>query len=197
LGPSVKREIAVPRAGLSAVNGERIGPGIAVEVFERDYSPSDRLQGDRLGVNETGRRALKECLPKALFDKLVASCANPSRAITFLDHPLNRLLSVTAGRAKALALKEFYRKLRLKVGESIVFVPAIQAIFRSQVALAAKGNGPRRHRNAARDWTGIFADTGHRLSRFERPLARIMPVLPRVSPTRQGDWPFSVAWPQP
>jgi 2-polyprenyl-6-methoxyphenol hydroxylase-like FAD-dependent oxidoreductase len=71
--------------------------GIAVEVFERDYSPTDRLQGYRLGVNETGWRALRECLPKALFDKLVASCANPSRAVTFLDHRLNRLLSVKLG----------------------------------------------------------------------------------------------------
>jgi 2-polyprenyl-6-methoxyphenol hydroxylase-like FAD-dependent oxidoreductase len=71
--------------------------GIAVEVFERDYSPTDRLQGYRLGVNETGRRALRECLPKALFDKLVASCANPSRAVTFLDHRLHRLLSIEIG----------------------------------------------------------------------------------------------------
>src|SRR5215468_5191482 len=71
--------------------------GIAVEVFERDYSPTDRLQGYRLGVNETGRRALKECLPKALFDKLIASSANPSRAVTFLDHRLNRLLSIELG----------------------------------------------------------------------------------------------------
>jgi hypothetical protein len=57
-------------------------------------------------------------------------------------NPGGRPRGVTAGRAKALALKEYYRKLRLKVGESIVFVPAIQAIFRGQVALAAKGNGP-------------------------------------------------------
>jgi len=71
--------------------------GIAVEVFERDYSPTDRLQGYRLGVSETGRRALRECLPKALFDKLVASCANPSRAVTFLDHRLNRLLNIELG----------------------------------------------------------------------------------------------------
>jgi 2-polyprenyl-6-methoxyphenol hydroxylase-like FAD-dependent oxidoreductase len=71
--------------------------GIAVEVFERDYSPTDRLQGYRLGVNETGRRALKECLPDSLFDKLIANCANPSRAVTFLDHRLNRLLNVDFG----------------------------------------------------------------------------------------------------
>jgi hypothetical protein len=48
---------------------------------------------------------------------------------------------VTAGRAKSLALKEAYRMVRVKVGDSIVFLPAIQAILRGQVALAAKGNG--------------------------------------------------------
>src|SRR5262249_8174542 len=80
------------------VPGARLkADGIAVEVFERDYSPTDRLQGYRLGVNETGRRALKECLPKALFEKLIASSANPSRAVTFLDHRLNRLLSIELG----------------------------------------------------------------------------------------------------
>jgi len=88
--------IGAGTGGLCLAQGLK-ADGIAVEVFERDYSPTDRLQGYRLGVNETGRRALKECLPKALFDKLLASSANPSRAVTFLDHQLNRLLSIDLG----------------------------------------------------------------------------------------------------
>ena len=71
--------------------------GIAVEVFERERSPTDRLQGYRLSINATGRRALKECLQDSLFDKLVASCANPSRAVTFLDHRLKQLLAIDLG----------------------------------------------------------------------------------------------------
>jgi hypothetical protein len=47
----------------------------------------------------------------------------------------------TAGRAKALALREAYRMVRVRVGDSVVSLPAIQAILRGQVALAAKGNG--------------------------------------------------------
>jgi Family of unknown function (DUF5681) len=47
----------------------------------------------------------------------------------------------TAGRAKALALREAYRMVRVRVGDSVVFLPAIQAILRGQVTLAAKGNG--------------------------------------------------------
>jgi hypothetical protein len=57
-------------------------------------------------------------------------------------NPGGRPRGVTAGRAKSLALKEAYRMVKVKVGDSIVFLPAIQAILRGQVALAAKGNGP-------------------------------------------------------
>src|SRR3974377_2155355 len=85
--------IGAGTGGLCLAQGLK-ADGIAVEVFERDYSPADRLQGYRLSINATGRRALKECLPGSLFDKLVASCANPSRAVTFLDHRLNRLLVI-------------------------------------------------------------------------------------------------------
>jgi 2-polyprenyl-6-methoxyphenol hydroxylase-like FAD-dependent oxidoreductase len=67
---------------------------IDVEVYERDHSPSDRLQGYRLSINAAGRRALEECLPQGLFQKLVESCAKPSESVTFLDHRLNRLLAI-------------------------------------------------------------------------------------------------------
>jgi hypothetical protein len=45
-------------------------------------------------------------------------------------------------RAKALALKEAYRTVAVKEGGRAVALPAIQAILRRQVALAARGNGP-------------------------------------------------------
>ena len=57
-------------------------------------------------------------------------------------NPGGRPRRMTAGRAKALALKEAYRMVRVKVGEEFVFLPALQAILRGQIALAAKGNGP-------------------------------------------------------
>ena len=57
-------------------------------------------------------------------------------------NPGGRPRGMTDGRAKALALKEAYRMVRVKVGEEFVSVPAIQAILRGQIALAAKGNGP-------------------------------------------------------
>src|SRR4051812_38677849 len=50
--------------------------------------------------------------------------------------------AMSTGRAKALALKEAYRPVTIREGDKILTLPAIQAVMRSQVALAAKGNGP-------------------------------------------------------
>ena len=67
---------------------------IEVEVFERDHGPTDRLQGYRLSISATGRRALEACLPGRLFAKLIVNCAKPSDSVAFLDHHLNRLLVI-------------------------------------------------------------------------------------------------------
>jgi hypothetical protein len=57
-------------------------------------------------------------------------------------NPGGRPRGMTAGRATALALKEAYRPVNVREGDKVMTLPAIQAILRSQVALAAKGNGP-------------------------------------------------------
>jgi Family of unknown function (DUF5681) len=57
-------------------------------------------------------------------------------------NPSGRPRRTTVERAKALALKEAYRKLTMKEAGNAIALPAIQAILRNQVALAAKGNGP-------------------------------------------------------
>ena len=67
---------------------------IDVQVFERDHAPTDRLQGYRLSINPTGRRALEDCLPEKLFGRLIANCAKPSDSVAFLDHHLHRLLVI-------------------------------------------------------------------------------------------------------
>ena len=68
--------------------------GIATEVFERDKSPRDRLQGYRLSINADGSHALKSCLPDSLYAEFVARSAAPSRGLTFLDQHLRRLLAI-------------------------------------------------------------------------------------------------------
>jgi hypothetical protein len=57
-------------------------------------------------------------------------------------NPGGRPRRTTAERAKALALKEAYRTVTVKEGGGAIALPAMQAILRSQVALAAKGHGP-------------------------------------------------------
>jgi hypothetical protein len=47
-----------------------------------------------------------------------------------------------AARATTLALKEAYRMVTVREGDKVTSLPAIQAVMRSQVALAVKGNGP-------------------------------------------------------
>jgi 2-polyprenyl-6-methoxyphenol hydroxylase-like FAD-dependent oxidoreductase len=89
--------IGAGTGGLCLAHGLQLD-NIAVDVFERDHSPTDRLQGYRLSINRAGSRALKSCLPAALFEKLVKNSANPSHAVTFLDHRLNRLLTITFER---------------------------------------------------------------------------------------------------
>ena len=85
--------IGAGTGGLCLAQGLR-QDDVEVEVFERDHAPTDRLQGYRLSISATGRQALKACLPEALFGKLIANCAKPSESVTFLDHPLNRLLVI-------------------------------------------------------------------------------------------------------
>lgn len=57
-------------------------------------------------------------------------------------NPSGRPHGITAGRATALAIKEAYRLVKVREGDKVLTMPAIQAVLRSQVALAAKGNGP-------------------------------------------------------
>jgi hypothetical protein len=57
-------------------------------------------------------------------------------------NPGGRKRGMTEERAKRLALKEAYRKLKIEDDGAVTTMPAMQAIMRSQVALAAKGNGP-------------------------------------------------------
>jgi hypothetical protein len=57
-------------------------------------------------------------------------------------NPAGRPRRTAAERAKALVLKEAYRSVKVKEGDRVYALPALQAVLRSQVALAAKGNAP-------------------------------------------------------
>src|SRR5918997_3032859 len=57
-------------------------------------------------------------------------------------NPSGRPRRKVTERAKEIALQEAYRLVPVRDGDRIVKMPAIQAVHRSQIALAAKGNGP-------------------------------------------------------
>jgi uncharacterized protein DUF5681 len=57
-------------------------------------------------------------------------------------NPGGRPRGTTAERAKALVLQEAYRPVTVRVGDKTHTLPAIQAVLRAQIALAAQGHGP-------------------------------------------------------
>src|ERR1700693_29747 len=57
-------------------------------------------------------------------------------------NPGGRPRGMTAGRANRLALSEAYRLVTVREGDKILTLPPLQAVLRSMVTLAAKGNGP-------------------------------------------------------
>jgi salicylate hydroxylase len=79
--------------GLTLAQG-LLGAGVDTEVFERDRTPTDRMQGYRVHINPSGSRALHACLPPHLFDAFVASAAapNPRAGIGIYSHRLRELI---------------------------------------------------------------------------------------------------------
>ncbi|HEY6257895.1 MAG TPA: DUF5681 domain-containing protein [Xanthobacteraceae bacterium] len=57
-------------------------------------------------------------------------------------NPAGRLRQSEGKRARKLILQEAFRMLNLREGDKVTRIPALQAVLRSQIALAAKGNGP-------------------------------------------------------
>ncbi|MFJ4185206.1 FAD-dependent oxidoreductase [Kitasatospora sp. NPDC089509] len=60
--------------GLTLAHGLRRA-GVSVAVYEKARSRTDGLHGYRVGIDPTGNRALKECLPPQLFKTFLATCA--------------------------------------------------------------------------------------------------------------------------
>ena len=77
--------------GLALAQGLR-RRGVDVTVFERDRTPTARLQGYRIHINELGSRALHYCLPPELFEAFVATSGQPNRGIGFFSHQLRELV---------------------------------------------------------------------------------------------------------
>lgn len=79
--------------GLSLAQGLRKA-GVEVAVYERDSTPDSRLQGFRLNIEPIGSTALHACLPRPLWEVLVATAGDPGRGIGFLDERMRPLIMV-------------------------------------------------------------------------------------------------------
>lgn len=75
--------------------------GISVAVYERDLTPTDRVQGYRVRISPTGSRALHACLPPDLFDAFARTCGRPGRAVHFLTESMDVLLTLSTTFADA------------------------------------------------------------------------------------------------
>jgi 2-polyprenyl-6-methoxyphenol hydroxylase-like FAD-dependent oxidoreductase len=85
--------IGAGTGGLCLAQG-LVTSGLKVHVFERDRTPTDRLQGYRLHISATGNRALQACLPAENFERFVRASAISNSAVTFLDSRMHRLLQI-------------------------------------------------------------------------------------------------------
>lgn len=78
--------IGAGTGGLCLAHGLRRA-GIAVEVYERDRTRRDGLQGYRVGIDPDGARALEANLPPELYETFLATCAiSPTWMNMFTEH---------------------------------------------------------------------------------------------------------------
>jgi hypothetical protein len=68
--------------------------GISVAVYERYRSRNEGVHGYRVGIDPTGSRALKECLPAQLYDTFVATCARTPAYFNVFTEKLRQTASV-------------------------------------------------------------------------------------------------------
>ena len=69
--------------------------GIDVRVCERNRVAADWVDGYRININPDGSRALRRCLPTALWEAFVATSATPPGGISFRTEQLRELFTVT------------------------------------------------------------------------------------------------------
>jgi 2-polyprenyl-6-methoxyphenol hydroxylase-like FAD-dependent oxidoreductase len=65
--------------------------GISVAVYERERTPSDRLQGYRIHIEPQGNLALYACLPPDLFEIYRATAGNPGNGLRIVTEQLQEI----------------------------------------------------------------------------------------------------------
>ena len=73
--------------GLCLAQGLRQA-GMDVSVYERDATPASRPRGYRITLKSDGARALRQCMPAALFELAVATSIRDATTMAFMDEHL-------------------------------------------------------------------------------------------------------------
>jgi 2-polyprenyl-6-methoxyphenol hydroxylase-like FAD-dependent oxidoreductase len=66
--------------------------GVSAKVYERDVTPTSRLQGFRIHIDPDGSAALHQCLPQPLWDIFAATEGEFGQGITMMSEQLGELL---------------------------------------------------------------------------------------------------------
>ncbi|ASL49003.1 Salicylate hydroxylase (plasmid) [Burkholderia sp. AD24] len=74
--------------------------GLNVQVYERDRTRVDGLQGYRVGINAHGLAALKASLPSELFTTFLVTCARTPGNFNMMTEHMSELLSVGIGESE-------------------------------------------------------------------------------------------------
>jgi 2-polyprenyl-6-methoxyphenol hydroxylase-like FAD-dependent oxidoreductase len=81
--------IGAGTGGMCLAHGLR-RDGVSVAVYERYRTRTDGLHGYRVGIDPTGNRALRDCLPPELFATFLATCARSPRSFNVLTGRMGR-----------------------------------------------------------------------------------------------------------
>ncbi|WP_420310068.1 hypothetical protein ACOB87_07820 [Streptomyces sp. YS-B37] len=117
--------------------------GVSVAVYERYGSRRDGLYGYRVGIDPTGNRALKECLPPELFDTFVATCARDPRHFNVLTQSLRTTATgdvlVAADGTRSAVRRQFLPHAEIKdagitaIATKTALTPETRALLSDEV----------------------------------------------------------------
>lgn len=95
--------IGAGTGGLALAHGLKQA-GIGVAVYERDRTAPEGRGGYRVGISPAGSRALKQCVPAAVYDLFVATSARTPRYFNVLTEHFSELLclQIEAGVANPM-----------------------------------------------------------------------------------------------
>ncbi|MEU7850246.1 NAD(P)/FAD-dependent oxidoreductase [Micromonospora parva] len=97
MGTSTDFSVAIAGAGLSGLCLAQYlsRAGIDVHVYERDAGPFVRRQGYRIILDQHGLQALRESLPRALYQLALATGDEPGGHLRFTDSRLRDAFTIT------------------------------------------------------------------------------------------------------